>query len=504
MKNYLVITLGTREIQIPISKIEENNFEVIEEKGERFSKYFLQHKENKSLIIEVKRPTSEFPDFYTLNSPRNDGEIIASSHFEQFQSIIDYPIIRPSIEFLKHKKINLDIITLIYTDQEEEYSVGRVAEYHKNNDSLFYAEILEKLIRSDSYFQNTEIDLFVVKKNVYDLAFQYDDFKRINNYLLYSEQVKQVFLYPQGGIDSINQALTLRLIETFKGKVVQLQKAEGADFKELDFPSKFLSSLNKQKVLKHLENYQFGLIDESLVVDYPEKEKILKLTKYAYEKLNLNYTAFPKGIDGKFKEGGKIEIKCKDLYLSAKINFHNQDYGNYLWKLFTLLENLYRYKCEKYIGDTSGYYDSKFEGGIENVEWIRFLKNSLSNVKNEDKSLFDYLEGVFLPPFGNKLKLNNPNRHLFKYIYIFLVTTQTIDDSNETQKNLENIEKILNGLSYKRNKIAHEMAPVSIEQLNRLVGENKIQQLNNNLDQIFNIQGFGIYDNIKKEIEALL
>lgn len=32
MKNYIIITLGTREIQLPVNKIEEKSFEVIEEK----------------------------------------------------------------------------------------------------------------------------------------------------------------------------------------------------------------------------------------------------------------------------------------------------------------------------------------------------------------------------------------------------------------------------------------------------------------------------------------
>ncbi len=259
----MVITLGTREIQIPVSKVQDNNFELIERKGEKFSSYFIVKKGNPSLQIEVKKPSKEFPNYYTI-SPRTVGKII-KDEYEIFRPIIDFPIVRPAIEFLQQKEINLDVIILVYTDQEEEHNQGRVKYANMENDSIYYADIIEKLIKEDSYFQHTEIDHFVVTKNVTDLGFQYDDFVKINEFLLYSDEVKQVFVYPQGGIDQINQALTLRLIEVFKEKVKQLQKAEGADFNQLDFPAKFLGSLNKQKIVKHLEDYDFGAIDKSLV-----------------------------------------------------------------------------------------------------------------------------------------------------------------------------------------------------------------------------------------------
>ena len=289
MKNYLVITLGTREIQIPVNKIEEYNFEVIEEKGEKFPKYFVQKTNDSSVKIEVRKPSNEFPDFYTI-SPRTTGKII-DDNYNLFRSIIDFPIVRPAIEYLKQKDVNLDVIMLVYTDQEEAFKSEKVKFQNKENDSVYYADIISKLIKEDVFFANTEIDLFSVSQNVTDIGFQYDYFKKINENLLYPEKVKQVFLYPQGGIDQINQALTLRLIETFGNKVKQLQNAEGVEFRELDFPSKFLESLAKQQVLALITqaDYKAALSIRNFMVTYGvcPKQKPDKLLLLAYYRYNL-------------------------------------------------------------------------------------------------------------------------------------------------------------------------------------------------------------------------
>jgi hypothetical protein len=187
-------------------------------------------------------------------------------------------------------------------------------------------------------------------------------------------------LLPQGGIDQINHAITLQLIQRFKHKVRLFQQPDGLAPTELSFTHAFLNDLNKQKILKHLEDFQFGLLSELLLEGFSEKDKIYNLAKYAYQKLNLNYTAFPQGIEKKYKESISVWVRCKDLYISAKINFKVGDYGNYLWKLYTLYENLYRAKCEEYIGETQNFYHQKYDYDrtLTNNEWIDFLKNCIS------------------------------------------------------------------------------------------------------------------------------
>jgi hypothetical protein len=491
MKNYLVITLGTREVQLPLNKIEENNFEVIEEKGERFTKFFVQKINDSSVRIEVRQPSKEFPDFYTI-SPRTTGKII-DDNYDLFRPIIDFPIVRPALEYLKQKEVNLDVIMLVYTDQEEAFKSGKVKFQNKENDSIYYADIISKLIKEDVFFANSEIDQFTIIDNVTDLGFQYDDFKRINVSLLYPDEVKQVFLYPQGGIDQINQALILRLIETFKGKVKQLQKAEGADFKELDFPSKFLGSLNKQKIIKHLADYDFGLIDKGLT----EIKKIKYWSSYASIRLELKYNSLSNTIsclNTEYNNNLPIEIsdglqpkgdfeKLIDLYISSKIALKQNKLNDFLWRIFTLNENFIKVKVDSLLGVNTNDYRNGTLGQIDkNDRWIDLL-----NSKNaEIVSRFEK-KGIWL---------NNPSR------MANLEILKVLDFGSEQAIS---ISEKLELLVEKRNQIAHRLGAVDKNEVNQILGNNyKIDGLLSDLNQIFNIQGFGIYDKIKEEIEALL
>ncbi len=490
MKNYLVITLGTREIQLPINKIEEYDFEVIEEKVGKPSKFFVQKNNNSSVRIEVRKPSPEFPDFYTI-SPRTTGKII-DDNYAFFRPIIDFPIVRPAIEYLKQKGVSLDVIMLVYTDQEEAFKAGKVKFQNQENDSIYYADIISKLIKEDVFFENTEIDSFAIIDNVTDLGFQYDDFKRINNALLYPDEVKQVFLYPQGGIDQINQALVLRLIETFKGKVKQLQKAEGADFKELDFPSKFLSSLNKQKILKHLADYDFGLIDSTLT----NNQMVKDLANYSKNRLELKHNNLKNAYNQLI---GKVELKhlfkdiltlpsgddekLRDLYISTKIANHQKKYSDFLWRIFTLNENLLKVKVDKLFNSKTDKYRKNELGQNDiNTAWVDKL---------------DRVNPAIKPKMIEKgIWLNNPSRKANYVILQVLEPEMTI---------YQKVGDKLELLSEKRNLLAHGLGATDKEEINKILGLNyKIDGLLSDLDQIFNIQGFGIYDKIKEEIEALL
>ncbi len=500
MKNYLVVTLGTREIQIPFHKIEENNFEVIEEKEERFSKFFIQKKNKTSDRIEVRQPSKEFPDFYTI-SPRTTGKII-DDNYGLFRPIIDFPIVRPALEYLKQKEVNLDVIMLVYTDQEEAFKSEKVKFQNKENDSVYYADIISKLIKEDFFFVNTEIHQFAIIDNVTDLGFQYDDFKRINESLLYPDEVKQVFLYPQGGIDQINQALTLRLIESFGAKVKQLQKAEGADFKELDFSSKFLSSLNKQKIIKHLADYDFGAIDKGLVT----KKEVYHLAQYATKKLNLQYDLIEINIKALPNHQLEANIqgdfeKLKDIYLAAKINYHQQRYTEFLWRTYTLNESLFKVEIKKIVGNE---VDNFTKITTENKDKLTSWEKALNRI---DLSLISEIARNKMPN-GYSVDTKNPNRVAFKILFNALVKLNCLNFSEDSVMLYNRIGDKLEALSSERNGIAHKLGSTSIAQINAILNAKEqgytSKNLLSDLDQIFSIQGFGIYDTIKKEIENLL
>lgn len=467
MKNYLVITLGTREIQLLKGKIDGSDFDLVDNNST------LQHRHRPELKLSV-RSSWEFPDYFTI-IPRTDGETI-KNNYKVFEPLLDFPLIDPVLKHLKEKQIY--IILLVYTDQE---NVKEIKPENRNNDTVHFAEILTKFIRKDQGFSTTKIYHFGVFEKVTDIGFQYDDFAKINEDLPYSEHVETVYLFPQGGIDAINQALTLRLIEVFKSKLKQLQKAEHAEVREMDFPAKFINMLNKQAIRKHLNDYQFNFIDENLTSD----TVILNLSKEATNRLQLKYDKVSINVEN--------EDKIKDLYIAAKIALLKQNNPvEFMWRLFTINELMFKTELEKILPNTRNYYDSNLGKSDSNIKW----ENALNTI---DNNIIPYLR-------KKKVATNNPNRWAFRVICHYLHKNRLIVGSHIEKRIF--VSNLIESLSEIRNSSQHDLGSASIDTINEILNKKQlnysIYNLIGDLDQIFDIQNFGIYDKIKAEIENWL
>ncbi len=487
----MVITLGTSDVQIKSDLVKESDFEV--------DGSILRHKLNQLPSINLRK-NRDREDSRLLNQCRIDGELMVQGGIDNYLPVLDFPLTLPAInKFINdNPEHRIDKWLFVFTDQEDPN--------HRHNDTLFVRQILARKI--EKLYGASSIDFldFSVTEKIPDIDHQYVQFGiKCHSFLNIPEsEVGQVILLAQGGIDQINQALTLQLTQAFKHKLRLYQKAEDRDPTLLTFPRLFLNDLSKQKILKHLDDYDFGLIDGLLSKEHPNKDIIDAYAKYAYCKLNLNYTAFPAGIPAQFKEKPiTTETKCRDLYLSAKILYQQKDYGNYLFRMYTLLENLYRVKFDQILGSTDGYYDSKFDSSSEtNVNWHKLLLEYEPSRLVNGKSLFDYLLSAKI--YGRSLKINNPNRYLYKCGYDFLIQSKALADKPEYVSLLDKADRILSQLSSFRNKSTHNLAPVSIEQLTKAIGKGKLDELNKTLDQLFNITNFGIFDTIQAEIKKLL
>ena len=483
MKNYLIITLGTREIQIVKSAIESNSFEVITEIRKETPFTYLQPVGQPGIRISA-RSSDDFPDYYTI-SPRLDGQKIIGNWI-LFRPILDWPLIRPALSYLKENGIQLDIIMLVYTDQEQAFEEGRVKKRsYINGDTVHFAEMIEYLIREDPYFKDTQIDPFGRFESVADMAVQYDEFRKINEDLISDEEVGKVYLFPQGGIDQINQALTLRLIENFESKVIYLQNAEGQLVNELDFPARFVDVLNLKKIEKHLDDYDFDIISSELLAVHPNKDQIFAKSDIASKRLNLQY------IDISI-ELPEVE-KLKDLYLAMKIRFLKQKkFNEFLWRAHTLNENLFKVPVELTMGPLRNFYNKELRKGDCNEPWEKKLNET-------HPQLVAYLK-------KKKIDTSNPNRWAYKSIYIFLCTNGVIDDPSMAIR--KRVGDKLELLAKKRNDNQHNLDSIREEEIEDILGTEKhdysSKMLFDNLNSIFNITGFGIYDTIRNEIRKLL
>lgn len=243
MQNIFIVTLGTREIQF--NKNELNDFEISE-------KTKLKHKHSDVCINIIKN--NNFENYIFPASPRNDGKII-SDNFELFENIIQFPLIDNCI-----KKIQTDLKTkfnkfiIVFTDQKQLTDNNK----NKHNDTLFYKEILKKHYSKEYY--NTEFSEISIEKNIVNIDIQYKQFAKDlkNNLKIGDKDLNKIYLLPQGGIDQINHALTLQLLQQYRDNVEIWQQPEGKEAIHLEFTNLFLKDLLKQQLIALINNLDYS------------------------------------------------------------------------------------------------------------------------------------------------------------------------------------------------------------------------------------------------------
>jgi hypothetical protein len=471
MQSILFITIGTRDVQLLVEKCKIDFVLSTDAKT-------IMHQQNADVKLDVFTQ-KEFPQYYQLVSPRYGGAYILD-HFSEFKSVINFPVIEPLVHYLQENGILLSKIYLIATDQTEEKLLNpNFKEVNFTKDTFYTAQLVKQYLEHALKINAKNILLEVVTKNVALIEQQYDAFATLHNSLPSQEEVDKLYLYPQGGIDQINQALTLRLIEQFKEKVIQFQSAEGQPLKELYFVRRFINTLNKQKLLALVESYAFEQIDGTVT----SVKNIKKLASLANTALSLNINKFNNECKNLLDPLPNTSMQqLKNLYCAIKIDYYNKRYKDFLYKIFTLAENIGKVELEQHWNIVIANMRYKKEGDTHN-KWELFLN---------EKNLLEVLQ-------QNKINTEFPNR----MAYQFLLEHVKIAKPNFIQL-LNAIELLAN----QRNTIAHNLSFVELVDIENELKKhsptyNSIQLLSE-LDAYFNIKGLDIFDAIKNKIETLV
>lgn len=494
MKNYLIITLGTRDVQILKSKLIPNGWEII---GEANSKNFKITKNDLELDVTLN---PVYPDYFLL-SPRKSGEYILKN-LSEILPIIELPLIQPLLNHLQEKNIQITNYLIIYTDQEQSFKEKKINISHFNNDTLYFKEIVLEILQNHMLLKNAQPDEYGIFEQVANIDFQYDHFAVSCKDLLLDnpDNIGEILLLPQGGIDQINHAITLQILQAFKHKVRLFQQPESSEPIELNFNKKFLNDLNKQKIQKHLDDYDFGAIDKNL----HSNRTVYHLAQYAAKRLNLQYDTIE--INANLLKnynlpayGHNDKEKLKDLYLSSKINYHQKKHTDFLWRVFTINELLFKIELSKVLGNTVDFF----------VKPQRDILTPWEIALNKiDTNLITIIESHKMPN-GYPIDSRNPNRAAFKILFNEFVAKGLLTLSTQTAFLYQKVGDKLEALALGRNSIAHKLGSTDIKQINSTLSKTEPGYTSKNLfldlDQLFNLQTpFGIYDQIKEEIEKLL
>ena len=469
--NILFITLGSSEIQLNTGA---------------FGNDALM-KEGNNLYVDVAdiprvrvRKNRNHEGFYLPVDSRAFGKRLRRDNM--IESYISRPLIDPLIERFKKESINFERIFLIATDQDDPK--------FRNTDTITYAHYFKDYFRRQDFGKTVEI--LAIKDGVKDIDKQYDYFSRLSNDLAQDANIEKVFLYAQGGIDQINHALTLQLLQAFKNKVVIYQKAEHDEVNELEFPQLFLRDLTKQKVLKHLEDFDFDKAGELMLGSPSDKE----LSEFAFNRLqlkhhNLDQSSIPE--KWRFRHtGDKIKlngIKLKDLICAFRIDIRQKKFNDALTKLYTIYENLFKQRIDELTDrDTSQYYKKKYGPGEINKAWVVFLKESFGD---------DIINRLLSK--RQKPHLNNPNVICYFYLIRMCVKKGRISDISEEE--IKKIDGILNDLRTLRNSINHNMGSADENEILEILKKGKrksdFEGLVNLIDKFSGGSTWSIFEEIK-------
>lgn len=472
MNTAIFITIGTRDVVVS---------KEIDEQTKVVSKLKLGNsKENNYLLI----------------NPREDGKILLD-YYENINTLINYPIIKPAIEEILDMDESgiLDYVFLVYTDQKQ--GKTNIEDNFTQKDTLEFAEIIAKKIKFDFGSKVKSVKKIPVVKDVtfYDNTYaffgkKFKELKAIKNLM---ESNPKIYVLPQGGINSINTALLLRCTEFFSD-VIQLSKPEGFITPvKSSFPSLFKKNLTKERIIHAIYNFNYQTI-----IEYDYSELVTILAEYAYSRLTFNFHSarkklfnydsslerqFIATLKNKTKEIEEVKkLRYKEWYLSCKISFHQKRYADFLLKIFNLAENILKPFAEEKLTGTIIYNapsHSEWNALInqQDIEFKKFLNNY--NVRE------------------SRLRLNSPNRFVYKAIFDYY--TKKEDKLEYDTKIHNHIEK----LTELRNNIGHNLQGVSYNDINDYLDGN-LEEFISNLDEYFKLEEFGDFNMINTKIKSLL
>lgn len=470
----LLITLGNSEIQFDQNHLENFSIIIIDRQE------YLTKGDIKLLIRKNNRINKE--NWFVPFSSRDGGKYIID-HYPDFQSIIQYPILDPIFKIFDQDKISK--IILVATDQEDPI--------HRQGDTLYYAEIVSKYLLE--YFNHIQVKVLLVKNDLRNIDKQYAFFKEnLNSYFSEIQEWDKIHLFAQGGIDQINHAITLQLIQLFKSKLYLWQKPEDDVMSRLVFPLLFLRDLTRQKVIKHLEDFDFRK-SATLLFDNLRLET---LANYLADRLallheDIIFDDFIKEWDSKTDIEKRL-AKIQDLTYSFKIDIKQNLFNEAVTKLYTIYENIFKwYIDDNSATDTLSLRNGKLKDGDKNEPWEEFLKNKF------DEKIIDWL-------YRKKpnLSLTNPNAMTYFYLVRYLIEKRIITFITDTQ--VKQLHTILDDLRETRNQINHNMGSCTKEKFGQILKNRKmdIHSFMSFIDVFTHTNDMGIYGHYQTELLSMV
>lgn len=514
MKTIFILTLGTREVQFKTDDLLQHGFSINED-----NKYIEKNRIRIQIYLN-----NNFPDYLCHDYPREAGETILQ-HYEMFEPVLCYPLIEKALQ-----QINavhpIDDFYFVFTNQQD----IDVKDKNYHRDTLHYKDIIKRYLQKHYKVEDRLLHDIEITHKAVDYDFQYRQFAQTCRVLFDDkDNIEHIYLLAQGGIDQINHALTLQLIQAFGSKVHLWQQKEGiTQADELQFPHLFLKDLLKQQLIalvKEAEYFSAIKILTNLHIDkathrilsfaHYRKEFIINKARQQCNGFGKNMPQLMEDFQNQRLQANETFINCFDiknprikkalfsslerLYL-ADFYFTNKNYSKFVLSFSIFYENL----INTYLSSVTGLmiiekYDKFGNELIQNLCINRpELANDFIRILNRKKS--DYA-------LASHLRLSFPAlviiSHFYTAEYYHLPMTTLISILEHANFLLNDNKDGQKALDQLRNSIAHDGIGCEEDDLIRASDEAKdISWWHNKIQEIKTT--IGIIENPFAQINTLL
>ncbi len=385
-KNALIVTVGTRDVQVDLSILKEKL-------PEKYQEYI--NPKNNTLMA------------------RKAGEFI-NQNYDTLKKHIKIPIIEPTLKYLQHEIKNIDYLLLIATDQETP----------RDTDTYYYAEIIKKYI-AQNYGNVSKIEIFKITSDevVYlDKMYKYIHgvFQKNKNLNMLNDY-ENIYLHLVGGIDAINTSIRFNAIQKLGTKIqseLHVNEDTGTA-SPIQSIRQFLQSNDNNTVRKMIKGYLYEGINELEFVS----DDVKYFAQYAHYRMMFNFEKARHALskvnnhnirNNALRELNTIiekessQLKLQELFWNVDIKYRQKNYVDFLVRFFRLIEEILVKEVVKItqIEYTSNNWEKVFENYLKTKpELKKWLDEKDLRYKSKDPSshllkellfYFQSIEGSYL------------------------------------------------------------------------------------------------------------
>jgi hypothetical protein len=248
-------------------------------------------------------------------------------------------------------------------------------------------------------------------------------------------------------------------------------------------------------VLKHIVENMLANFDYSGLLNLPlRNESVTNLAVYALARLSLDFERVNELAqhmnrpDLMIIETDQYTQKESEVWISAKIKFRQKAWGDYLWRVSLIQDNLWVPVIEAKLG---GAIVFNKQSGF--AEWKKLL--------SKDPALVSFLENETVN--NKKLEYDKPTKKVYERIIKYYNRSDVLKKGHY-KLHFEINQKLDWSLRELRNRVAHTYSSINQNVIGQELANtgSSVEKLHQMMAQLTGVpdDSYGIYDKLNKEI----